>query len=73
MFFSNLRMAMDKYGLNEDYFAEEIIRKGNNIYKYSEYIGHKELTKMTLEDELLFARPNGLLKRKEFLFLLHVS
>lgn len=56
MYFYRLLRAMDRSGLKEDYSAEEIIKRGNNIYKISEYIGHKQLTEMTAEDEQIFTR-----------------
>lgn len=56
MYFYRLLRTMDKSGLKEEYSAEEIIKRGNNIYKISEYIGHKQLTEMTAEDEQIFTR-----------------
>ena len=41
MYFYRLLRAMDRSGLKEEYSAEEIINRGNNIYKISEYIGNK--------------------------------
>lgn len=38
---------IDKSGLKEECSAWEIIKRGNNIYKILEYIGHKQLTEMT--------------------------
>lgn len=56
MYFYRLLRTMDKSGLKEEYSAEEIIKRGNNIYKISEYIDHKQLTEMTAEDEQIFTR-----------------
>ena len=56
MYFYRLLRTMDKSGLKEEYSAEEIIKRGNNIYKISEHIGHKQLTEMTAEDEQIFTR-----------------
>lgn len=56
LYFYRFLRAMDNAGLKDDYSPEEIIKRGNNIYKISEGLGHKQLTEMTVEDAELFKR-----------------
>lgn len=64
LYFYRLLRAMDRSGLNADYSTEEIIRRGNNIYKISEGIGHTQLTEMTVEDAQIFKHLGISLRRK---------
>lgn len=56
LYFYRLLKAMDKAGLKENHSPEEIIKRGNNIYKISKYLGHKQLTEMTADDAEIFKR-----------------
>ena len=47
---------MDDAGMKDEYSPDEVIRRGNNIYRISEYTGHKQLTEMTKEDAEIFRR-----------------
>lgn len=56
LYFYRLIRAMDRAGMKDEYSPEEIIKRGNNIYKLSEHAGHKQLTEMTKEDSEIFRR-----------------
>ena len=56
LYFYRLIRAMDDAGMRDEYSPDEIIRRGNNIYRISEYTGHKQLTEMTKEDAEIFKR-----------------
>ena len=56
LYFYRLIRAIDRAGMKDEYSPEEIIKRGNNIYNISEYVGHKQLTEMTKEDAEIFKR-----------------
>lgn len=56
LYFYRLIRAMDDAGMKDEYSPDEVIRRGNNIYRISEYTGHKQLTEMTKEDAEIFRR-----------------
>ena len=52
LYFHRLIRAMDDTGMKGKYSPDEIIRRGNNIYKISVYTGHKQLAEMKKNIEL---------------------
>ncbi len=56
LYFYRLLRAMDEAGLKDDYSPEEIIKRGNNIYKIIDYTGNQLITEMTKEDAEIFSR-----------------
>lgn len=56
LYFYRLLRTIDSSGMKDEYSPEEIIKRGNNIYKISECVGHKQLTEMTKEDAEIFKR-----------------
>lgn len=54
LYFYKLIRKLDVSGLKKDYTPEDIIKRGRNVFKRSEYIGHKVITEMTKEDEEIF-------------------
>ena len=56
LYFYRLIRAIDKADMKDEYSPEEIIKRGNNIYKISKHIGHKQLTEMPKEDAEIFKR-----------------
>lgn len=54
LFFYRLVKALDKAGLKEKYSPDEVIKRGRNVFKISDYLGHKVITEMTEDDANLF-------------------
>ena len=56
LYFYRLIRPIDRAGMKDEYSPEEIIKRGNNIYKISAYVGHKQLTEMMKQDAEIFKR-----------------
>ena len=54
LYFYKLIRKLYVSGLKKDYTPEDIIKRGRNVFKRSEYIGHKVITEMAKEDEEIF-------------------
>ena len=54
LYFYRLVKALDKAGLKEKYSPDEVIKRGRNVFKISDYLGHKVITEMTEDDANLF-------------------